>query len=64
MSVLRWLVEHGVDTRRLEARGFGPRRPIASNGTAEGKAKNRRVEFQILKRSERGTNAWREGAVK
>lgn len=61
MAVVRWLVDHGVDTRRLEARGFGPRRPIADNKTAEGKAKNRRVEFQILKRSPQGSSAWREG---
>nr|HMR07266.1 OmpA family protein [Polyangiaceae bacterium] len=53
LSVLRWLVEHQVDERRLEARGFGPRRPIADNTTGAGKAKNRRVEFQILKRSDK-----------
>ncbi len=63
LSVLRWLVEHKVDERRLEARGFGPRRPIADNKTAEGKAKNRRVEFQILKRSERRERDWKDGPV-
>jgi len=63
VAVVRWLVDHGVDARRLEARGFGPRRPIASNDTATGKAKNRRVEFQILKRSPEGARAWREGRV-
>jgi outer membrane protein OmpA-like peptidoglycan-associated protein len=63
VSVVRWLVEHGVDARRLEARGFGPRRPIADNATADGKAKNRRVEFQILKRSPKGEADWHEGAA-
>ncbi len=64
VSVLRWLVEHGVDERRLEARGFGPRRPIAPNTSAEGRAKNRRVEFQILARSPKGAQDWTDGAVK
>ncbi len=62
-SVLRWLVDHGVDERRLEARGFGPRRPIAPNATPEGRAKNRRVEFQILKRSASGESDWKDGDV-
>lgn len=62
-SVLRWLVAHGVDERRLEARGFGPRRPIAPNSTVEGRAKNRRVEFQILKRSASGESDWKDGDV-
>lgn len=61
VAVVNWLVENGVDARRLEARGFGPRRPIAANDTAEGRAKNRRVEFQILKRSAEGAAGWREG---
>lgn len=63
VSVLRWLVEHGVDERRLEARGFGPRRPIAPNTSADGRAKNRRVEFQILARSPKGAQDWTDGEV-
>lgn len=62
-AVLRWMSEHGVDARRLEARGFGPKRPIADNKTEAGRAKNRRVEFQILKRSARGEAGWQEGSV-
>lgn len=63
LAVLRWLVEHKVDARRVEARGFGPRRPIADNKTPDGRAKNRRVEFQIRLRDARGEAAWRDGPV-
>ncbi len=47
-SVVRYLVEKGVKRDRLEAAGFGFERPVASNATALGRAKNRRVEFRIL----------------
>jgi adhesin transport system outer membrane protein len=38
------LVEHGVESERLKAVGFGLTRPIADNGTMEGRSHNRRVE--------------------
>lgn len=63
VAVVTWLVEHGIDARRMEARGFGPRRPLVPNTTKEGKAKNRRVEFQILKRSTDGESSWRPGSI-
>lgn len=63
LAVMRWLIAHGVDARRLEARGFGPRRPIADNKTAEGREKNRRVEFIIRKRSPKGAEDWVDGPV-
>ena len=47
-SVREFLVSHGVAAERLEARGFGPTRPVASNGSAKGRARNRRVEVTIL----------------
>jgi len=47
-SVMRYLVEHGVDAGRLEAQGFGEARPIADNATEEGRSTNRRVEIHIL----------------
>jgi outer membrane protein OmpA-like peptidoglycan-associated protein len=47
-SVLRYLTGHGVAAARLTSTGFGAERPIASNDSAEGKEKNRRVEFLIV----------------
>jgi OOP family OmpA-OmpF porin len=46
-SVMTYLTEHGIDAERLGFAGFGPKRPIADNNTAEGRQKNRRVEFHI-----------------
>lgn len=51
-SVRRFLIEAGVEGSRLEAKGFGPKAPLAPNITAAGRAKNRRVEFHIVERSE------------
>jgi OOP family OmpA-OmpF porin len=48
-SVRAFLVKEGVAGKRLVAKGFGPDKPIAENTTDEGKEKNRRVEFNILK---------------
>lgn len=46
-SVLSNLVLRGIDIERLKACGLGEKKPIASNATAEGRAKNRRVELHI-----------------
>jgi len=44
-SVVTALVNAGVDEGRLLAKGVGPLAPLATNNTAEGQAKNRRVEL-------------------
>ena len=44
-AVKYWLNTKGIMNERMEAKGFGPENPIASNSTKEGKAKNRRIEF-------------------
>lgn len=46
-SVLKWLVQHGIDRKRLKATGYGSSMPLADNDTPEGREKNRRVEFHI-----------------
>jgi outer membrane protein OmpA-like peptidoglycan-associated protein len=54
--VVDYLVKQGIDRNRLEAKGFGERKPIAPNfnldGTdnPEGRRKNRRTEFKVIGR--------------
>ena len=48
-SVKNYLVENGVDQFRLSAIGYGESRPIATNNTRDGRAKNRRVEINLVK---------------
>ncbi|QRO00181.1 thrombospondin type 3 repeat-containing protein [Archangium violaceum] len=47
-SVRDYLVKKGVEPSRLEARGFGPDRPLLPNKTSRGRAANRRVAFTIV----------------
>jgi outer membrane protein OmpA-like peptidoglycan-associated protein len=46
-AVADFLSQNGVDSRRLATVGYGATRPIADNATAEGRAKNRRIEFTV-----------------
>ena len=48
-SVQAWLAGKGIETGRLTPRGLGETRPVADNGTAEGRQRNRRVEVIIEK---------------
>jgi outer membrane protein OmpA-like peptidoglycan-associated protein len=47
-AVRSWLVEHGLERSRFEIRGYGSEQPVAPNDTAEGRAKNRRIEFRPI----------------
>ena len=46
-AVQRVLAEAGVPANRMSATGLGQARPVADNGTAEGRARNRRVEIVV-----------------
>lgn len=45
-AVKTYLVNSGVDAKRIATKGYGETRPIASNTTEEGRVANRRVEFR------------------
>ncbi|NEX22591.1 OmpA family protein [Thiorhodococcus mannitoliphagus] len=47
-AVQQALTERGVAADRIKAEGIGSARPIATNATAEGRSKNRRVEVYII----------------
>lgn len=47
-AVVSWLAAHGIEIGRMEAKGFGATKPVADNGSEEGRAKNRRVELVKL----------------
>lgn len=46
--IKEFLVEFGIDRRRIETVGYGGSRPIAPNNNEENRAKNRRVEIKVL----------------
>ena len=46
-SVVSYLVSRGVPADQIRAEGLGPARPVADNGSAEGRANNRRVEIIV-----------------
>jgi chemotaxis protein MotB len=53
-TVLRALVAHGMPPSRVSASGFADQRPIASNATPAGRARNRRVEIIVAAVTNRG----------
>lgn len=48
-SVLQFMSEQGINTKNLAGIGYGENRPIGDNATAEGRAKNRRIEISLMK---------------
>lgn len=50
-STRNYLMNRGVDGRRIAVEGMGERQPIATNETAEGRSRNRRVEIFVGERS-------------
>ena len=51
-SVVRLFIEHGVAAMRLTAVGSAANRPVVSNDTPEGRARNRRVTVTVLQKTE------------
>lgn len=47
-SVAKYLEGEGIAAKRLVARGFGEKKPVATNKTAEGRQENRRVDVRII----------------
>ena len=47
-SVRDYMVGKGIAANRMEAKGYGESRPVADNGTRDGRAENRRVELKII----------------
>jgi outer membrane protein OmpA-like peptidoglycan-associated protein len=47
-AVRQALITRGVPARRLTAKGYGARRPIADNASEAGRARNRRIEFHTV----------------
>jgi outer membrane protein OmpA-like peptidoglycan-associated protein len=45
--VVLFLIQEGVETKRLRSKGYGPKTPIADNRSAKGRALNRRVQFMV-----------------
>lgn len=46
-AVVKWLMDKGVKPDRMVSKGYGDTKPVASNKTKEGRAKNRRIEIAV-----------------
>ncbi len=47
-SVLTYVQSKGIDSNRMNAKGYGPSNPIANNNTSAGRQENRRTELKII----------------
>jgi len=47
-EVATYLIQKGIQNKRVQFKGYGKRQPIASNNTPNGRKKNQRVEIKIL----------------
>lgn len=49
-TVAQYLMDKGIESWRINFKGYGPNKPVASNETEKGRRKNRRVEIKWLER--------------
>jgi OmpA-OmpF porin, OOP family len=49
-SVREYMIGKGIEPDRIQSKGYGETKPVATNDTDEGRQQNRRVEFTILKK--------------
>ncbi len=47
-NIKGYFVGHGIASSRISVSGMGPANPVASNATPEGRAKNRRIEIELI----------------
>jgi len=47
-AVRDYLIKHGIEQKRVIAKGYGETLPVADNGTPEGREQNRRTEVRII----------------
>ncbi|KAB2869818.1 MAG: OmpA family protein [Bacteroidales bacterium] len=47
-SIVDYLISKGIDEKRLQYKGYGNQHPISDDKTKQGRAKNRRIEMQII----------------
>lgn len=59
-TVANYLISRGVSAARIRSQGFGETMPVADNGTAEGRSRNRRVEIKIVPVTEEEVRAARQ----
>lgn len=52
-AVMRWLLDQGIASTQLKARGYGMTKPVAGNDSSEGRARNRRVELLCLRQDKK-----------
>jgi chemotaxis protein MotB len=51
VAVMEFFAGLGIDPNRLTPESYGPRNPIATNATPDGRAKNRRVEILVVSKA-------------
>lgn len=47
-AVMQYLIENGIDAKKLKAKGYGSSKPVADNATETGRTQNRRTEIQVI----------------